>query len=661
MGWTISIQLVRDRALGRAEVARLRKHVRASGLTRAGYAFWVAPPGSTGVIAFAGGKLARTPDPDEDADAAKLFVALTELHGLFEDARLELADDLHLVGWDGTEVTLVRDPDQELTPAPRDTTAWSRVPAPRSEVPKPPKAPAISTRALPEPLDDALAAVRAGGVPDDLSAVQGEVVCALLRAIARVSSGKHAAPALHTALLTVATHIPAPAVVAAALADVKLLDTGAATAVEHAMSRWPERATVREAVLAVWRLPPPAKSPDARWDAIGWALLMPLADDPWVIAQLGDEHDVADLETTSVWRRQYNRCRVLERTAEGVKRLIRRRRRDRETRPLTPAFLSFLAGERFEIAISTLQIELAVSKDRDEVALALARYRDPQFLPLLQRMLATDQYTRVVAQALHDIDTDEATAMLRGLCDHADPLVRIRAAQGLVLRTGLEAASLLVDAVRSAHAMGIWRHEHPPGGWGNAQLRSPADALAKPWRHGGAWPDVSNIELGAAPAADALAAAAIDRMLSPNPDIRRDAIELAHRQAILARDARGALTLARAERLHHALCEAAGLSPTTNAGSCSRVNVSNFWSSPMWRKQLKIPFDPMYKFDHVTWNWLEAHAGEHVEQHLAPALMDVHDEPSAKARAAAFALRPLTFRRSEWEAWNAREAALVEA
>lgn len=660
MGWTISIQLVRDRALGRTEVARLRKHVRASGLTRAGYAFWVAPPGSTGVIAVAGGKLARTPDPDEDADAAKLFVALTELHGLFADARLELADDLHLVGWDGTEVTLVRDPDQELTPAPRDTTAWSRVPAPRSAVPKPPKAPASPARALPKPLGDALAAVCAGGVPEDLSAVPRDVVAALLREIARASTGKHEDPARRTALMTVATHIPAPAIVAAALGDVRLLETATA-AVEHAMSRWPERATVREAVLAAWRLPPPAKSPEVRWDAIGWALLMPLADDPWIIAQLGDEHDVADLDARATWRRCYNRERVLARTPGGVRRLIGRRRRDRETRPLTPGLLSYLAGERFEVAISTLHIELAVSKDRDEVALALARYRDPQFLPLLQRMLATDQYTRVVAQALHDIDTVEATEMLRALCDHADPLVRIRAAQGVVLRTGLEAASLLIDAVRSAHAMGIWRHVHPPGGWGNEQLRSPADALAKPWRHGGAWPDVSNIELGAAPPADGLAAAAIDRMLSPNPDIRRDAIELAHEQAILARDARGALTLARAERLHHALCEAAGLSPTTDAGMCSRVNVLNFWSSPMWRKQLKIPFDPMYKFDHVTWNWLEAHAGEHVEQHLAPALIDVHDEPSAKARAAAFALRPLTFRRSEWESWNAREAALVDA
>ena len=140
------------------------------------------------------------------------------------------------------------------------------------------------------------------------------------------------------------------------------------------------------------------------------------------------------------------------------------------------------------------------------------------------------------------------------------------------------------------------------------------------------------VVLGPAEASDPPAAEAIDRMLSPNPDIRRDAIELAHQRAIATRDARSALTLARAERLHRALCDAAGLPTVTGDGSTSRVRVSGFWSSPVWRKLLAIPFDPAYKYDWVTWDWLEA-----------------------------YGLRALAFARAEYEAWTAREAAIIDA
>jgi hypothetical protein len=55
---TISIQLVRDRALDRGEVSRLRQHARSSGLARQGDGFAVAPPGTSGVIVAA---VAATP------------------------------------------------------------------------------------------------------------------------------------------------------------------------------------------------------------------------------------------------------------------------------------------------------------------------------------------------------------------------------------------------------------------------------------------------------------------------------------------------------------------------------------------------------------------------------------------------------------------------
>lgn len=658
MGWTVTIQLVRDRALDRAELTRLRAHVRSSGLARDGYGFAVAPAGGAGVIAIAGGKLARSPDPEHDEAAARLFAALTELHGLFDGARLELADDWHLIGWDGEAVTLVQDPDQELTDPPADRTGWLAVPAPRKAPAKPRAKKAVASGLSPA-LDEALAAVRAGGQPGDLSGVGPDEATALLRAIAKAARGKTTDHDLRAALRGVAKHVAARTIVDAALATITLMDTDAATAVADAMERMPDRAVVREAAIAAWRSPPPADA-ERRWDAIGWALLLPLAHDPWVIAQLGDEHDAADRDERSTWRRNYNVERVLAVSPDGVKRLVRRRRRDRATlqRPLTPGLLSYLAGERFEVAVPTLLLELASFTDRDEVTLALARYGEARFLPVLQRMLATDQYTRIVAEALQSIPGDEAAAMQAGLAEHDDPLVRIRAAQGLVMRRGAEAAPALIDAVRSARAMGIWRYRHPPGTWSNEQLRAPADGLAPPFRHRGTWPELGGVDLGAEPEGP-VAAATVERMLSRNPDIRRDAIELTHEAAIAARDGRGALTLARAERLHRALCDVARVPMTTGAGSCSRVNVTGYWSSPVWRKVAKIPFDPAYKYDHVTWNWLEAHVREHVEQVVAAPFADLGDDDAARARATASGVRPLTFARSEGEAWDAREAAVA--
>src|SRR6185295_1109118 len=98
MGWTVHIQIVRDRPLTPWERKTLTQHVREFKLSRSseGYAFEVAPseaPG--GVIASCLGKLARSADPEEDDDAARLYQALATLRTLFPDATIEVGDDYH--------------------------------------------------------------------------------------------------------------------------------------------------------------------------------------------------------------------------------------------------------------------------------------------------------------------------------------------------------------------------------------------------------------------------------------------------------------------------------------------------------------------------------------------------------------------------------------
>jgi hypothetical protein len=134
VGRTVHIQIVRDWPLSPAERKMLASHVRAFKLSRQseGYGFSVAPSDvAGGVIARRKGKLAQSADASEDQDAARRYEALTALRTLLPEANLEVADDFHLVGWDGERYTLVQNPDQDLTGATRDTSSWLRVPPPR--------------------------------------------------------------------------------------------------------------------------------------------------------------------------------------------------------------------------------------------------------------------------------------------------------------------------------------------------------------------------------------------------------------------------------------------------------------------------------------------------------------------------------------------------
>ncbi|NJO12603.1 MAG: hypothetical protein HC872_03115 [Gammaproteobacteria bacterium] len=147
------------------------------------------------------------------------------------------------------------------------------------------------------------------------------------------------------------------------------------------------------------------------------------------------------------------------------------------------------------------------------------------------------------------------------------------------------------------------------------------------------------------------------RMRSLNPDVRRDAIELAHELALNSRDPSVILALVAAERFHAAVLERADVSQYTVRGGCSRVHVTNYWSS--WSKLARLPFDPMYKYTHVTWNHLAAHAAEVAPQQVPPELADLTTVEAIKAVVAALPDQRLRFAPDELACWDAEEQAAI--
>jgi hypothetical protein len=240
------------------------------------------------------------------------------------------------------------------------------------------------------------------------------------------------------------------------------------------------------------------------------------------------------------------------------------------------------------------------------------------------------------------------------LLDHVDPFVRIVAAQGLVSRRGRDAIPALLAAAAQSRAMGIW-DDRPPGAWSNTFRELPAvlerihELFRAPWPE-----DRTGLTISELPAATGERASSFGRMLSSNPDVRRDAIELAHREALATRDVSKIRALVAAERWHAALCAQADVSFTNRSGGCSRVNPSAHWGS--WRKLTGMPFDPFYRNRDHTWDWLDHHADG-----LAPQV--IPDELAAIAVAGA---KPpanpgvrLHFERDELEAWDAAECAFA--
>lgn len=666
MGWTVEIQIVRDRPLSPAERKTLGSHVRSFKLSRSseGYAFAVAPSDAAGgVVARCSGKLARTADPDGDPDAARLYEALTALRALIPGATVEVADDLHLVGWDGERCTLVENPDQELTPAPKDQSSWTAVPPARarSAPEKPTQAAKPKRGALPEPYEAALAELAEQRTPvlppvtdDEARTLVPLLFAAMIRAD-KARDGRRRAD-----LSALLEQMPAEVVVDHGLEPGRL--TGPASySVAKALARLADPSPYSERLLSIWFAREPGKGAHEFWSQVEPALAA-ASRDPRVVARLGTSLLEADLDDLDLARRNGVTMGVLAEAPGGWPWLVRKRRTERsaKTKNMTGVLLDQIARPQRPAAIPTLLLELSRrGADRDELLIQLSRIDDPRSLPILERALATDQYTRTVVSGLGNVGGDRAEALIDGLGASADPLVRIRAAQILVARRGRDAIPRLLGAVADAAAAGAWRGECGIGGWGNQQLGKREDALAEPYGLRGItrWPE----ELASMPVPEASGPVeAIDawaRMRSPNPDVRRDAIEAAHAAALAAKDPSVILALVAAERFHAAMLERADVSQYTVRGSCSRVSITNYWSS--WRKLARLPFDPMYKYTYVTWNYLVTHAAEIGAQQIPPELADLTTVEHVATAVAAMPDQRLRFEPDELTLWDAAEQALV--
>ena len=657
MGWSIYIQLVREQPLDGDERKRLATHARKFKLSRRSepYVFRVAPgDAGGGVIAEACGKFGVDANPDEDADTARVYAALTELRALFDGASLEVADDLGIVGWDGEQFDLVEDPDQELTPAPRDRSAWIVVPEPTTPRARPaPKAAATPKQKKRGPLDDAIEAVAASRPIEaiDLQAIALQAFAAIEKA-SKAKDGER-----EKQLQSVVAAIPAKIVIDAGL-DARWMAGPATAAVGAALERLGGLDEVRQRLLQVWFDGIPDKDSSYMWSHMGYYLMQPAMRDRHVVAALGAALMTADFESRRTARRSTKMMDLLAATADGLPHVIARRRADRAaggTVFLSGALLTTIERVERPEVLPTLMLELArPGADRDPLLEALGHIEDPRVLPLLERALVTDQYTRAVAKALLSVPGASAEALLEKLLDHVDPFVRVVAAQGLVSRRGREAIPALLAAAAQSQAMGIW-DDRPPGAWSNTFRELPAalerihELFRAPWPE-----DRSDLTIANLPAATGERASSFRRMLSLNPDVRRDALELAHREALAARDTSRIRALVAAERWHAALCAQADVSFTDRSGGCSRVHPTTHWGS--WRKLTNMPFDPFYRNRDYTLDWLDYHA-----EGIAPQV--IPDELAAIAVAGA---KPpanpgvrLQFERDELEAWDEAERAFA--
>jgi hypothetical protein len=653
VGWSIYVQLVRERPLDDDECKRLAAHARKFKLSRRSepYVFRVAPgDAGGGVIAEACGKFGVDANPDEDADTERVYAALTELRTLIPGASLEVADDLGIVGWDGEQFDLVEDPDQELTPAPRDRSAWIVVPKPTAPRARPAAKPKQTKRG---PLDEAIEAVAAGRPIEasDLEAIALQAFAAIEKASKAKDSERE------RQLQSVLAAIPAKIVVDAGL-DARWMAGPATSSVGAALERLGGVDEVRERLLQVWFDGIPDKDSSYMWSHMGYHLMQQAMRDRQVVAALGAALMTADFEARRTARRNTGMVDLLAATADGLPHVIARRRIDRAAGGAVASSRALLYRiervERPEV-LPTLVLELARrGVDRDPLIEAMGPIDDARVLPLLERVLATDQYTRSVTRALLSVPGARAEALLETLLDHVDPFVRIVAAQGLVSRRGRDAIPTLLAAAAHARAAGIW-DDRPPGAWSNT-FRALPEALERirelfraPWPEDG-----SGLTIAELPAATGERASSFGRMLSPNPDVRRDALELAHREALAARDVSRIRALVAAERWHAKLCARADLPFTDPSGGCLRVYPSTQWGS--WRKLTRMPFDPFYRNRDYTLDWLDYHADG-----IAPQI--IPDELAAIAVAGATppenpAVR-LHFERDELAAWDAAERAFA--
>ena len=636
MGWSVYIQIVRDKPLTATERKKLATHAKRFKLSRESedYAFRVAPldaPG--GVIVRAGGKWGRDA---ADRDAMRMYEALTALRALFKKAKLEVSDDLHVVGWNGSEYGLVDDPDQEMTKPPGDLSAWESIPPPPP--PPPPREPKLVRRAkLDAALEAAVTAVAAGQPPDEVDA---SLVSNAFSAIERARRFDNYEQ--QKQLEAVLAACPAHLVVEQGLEGSRMFD-GTAGAVGEAVVRVDSLEAYRERLLAKW-FHPVTTLRDGH-DRARWFVMRPALRDAGVRAALGEALLAADLDDSEAERAHRLLMSLVVEHEGSMPYAIARRRIDREKpQRRSEQLLRDIVESRSRAILPTLAIELARTKARrDDMIRALSRIDDARVMPLLERALATDQYTRAVVESLRQRRNARSEELLRGLLVHVDPLVRILAAQGLVAWHGEDALPLLLGAIAHAKAAGLWR----------APLFSSSthhfeNVRRKPSDLAGAWPERAlTAQLPAVALAPDEVVSAPARMLSSNPDVRHDAIILTHHDALAAGDRSKIKMLVAAERWHKAACGNADVSLYTWFQSCSRVHITNYWSS--WRKHVSLPFDPQYKYDYVTWDWLDAHPDAIGPQVMPDELAAITSLPPADPTTR------LRFTADELAAWDAEE------
>ena len=540
MGWSVYVQIVRDKPLTAAERKKLAAHAKKFELSEhsEGYVFRVAPEDAPGgVIAMALGKWGREPDPEEDDDAARMYAALTELRTLFRRAKLEVADDYNFVGWDGEAYGIVDEPDQKMTKAPKQLSAWIEVPAPRP----PPKPKPKSRGSLDARLEAALA-----GAPMDATVVE-----------------------LAFEALERGTHLEQIEKLLAACSAAVIVDVGLSTrwfasaaskAIGDATARLDNLDRVRHRLVQLWFETPAVADWSVR--AQREHVMTPAMRDRHVVAELGGALVRADLDSSRAEQLHREMIGLLVKSERGLPYAIYRRRIDRETPQRLSDWLlhEIVTSERREI-LPTLAIELGRrGAARDELLLAMRYVDDPRKLGLLERALETDQYTRSVTRALWYQTDSRADELLRRLSAHIDPLVRILAAQGLVARHGDDAVPVLLAAVAHAKAAGIWEQRRPPG-WSSTAYAL-EDVRRQPLPVRGSWPasattaplpEVDGVPLMWAP----------ERMQSTNPDVRRDTIEIARTRAVDADDRSQLELLRAAERRHVEMCEQADVAMTS--------------------------------------------------------------------------------------------------
>lgn len=272
--------------------------------------------------------------------------------------------------------------------------------------------------------------------------------------------------------------------------------------------------------------------------------------------------------------RQWSAVRMVARHPAAHPHVIAALRRGRGTPPndLTKRLIEQLAHDGAAEAAPTIFLHLDVGRCTDDVVRAAVRVDHPRRAELIRRLLVREQYHRPLAQAIAESSMPEALALLDELASHRDPGARLAAADELAAQ-GIEVTD--------------------PG--------PPADRLA--------------------------------RVLDVDPDIRRDAIELWNEEALAARDASQVRALVCAQRLHAERCRRAGL--YQHIGNfTTRVRATHGWDA--WRKRLRIPFDPMYRYDHVTWDWLVAHVDQVAPQDVPDALAAAATEAGARDLAATF-------------------------